>query len=100
MHIEVPQGREDLDEVGLPLGGPFADTEHPKDLAALNCIHVTDGWEVEGVFQQGGLDPQEVYLQASIILNGDHLANKVDQLLRLLALVVQLHQDKVTNLEK
>ena len=80
-HIEVLQGREDLDEVSLSLGGPFANTKHPKHFAALNCIHVTDVWEVEGVFQQGGLNPEEVNLQVAIFPNGNHLPNIVHHLL-------------------
>ena len=100
MHVEISQGREDLDEVSLSLGGPFSNTKDPKHFAALNCIHVTDGWEVEGVFQQGGLNPEEVNLQVAIFLNWNHLPNIMDHLLWLLPLEVELHQDKVINLEK
>ena len=80
MHVEVPQGGEDLDEVSLALGGPFANAKHPKHLAALHCIHVADGWEVEGVLYQGGLHPEEVNLEVAIFLNGDDLAHKMDNL--------------------
>ena len=32
MHVKGPQGREDLDEVCLSLGGPRADCEDPQHI--------------------------------------------------------------------
>ena len=81
MHIKVPQGRGDLDEASLSLGGASVDSEDPKHFAGVNIIHITDVWEAEGVLENGGLHPEEADLKAPIFLDRKDLPHKVDQLL-------------------
>ena len=100
MHIEVPQGGEDLYEASLPFCGAFGDIQHPKHFAALHTVNITDVREVEGVLEQGGLQSEEVHLQPAIFFQGKHLAHKVDQLLGPIPLEGELQEDKVVNLEK
>ena len=43
MQWKVPQGREDLDQVCLSLGGPRADCEDPQHPAAVDTVDIPDG---------------------------------------------------------
>ena len=100
VHIKVPQGRQDLEETGLTLGGPRTNGEDPQHPAAVDTVDVPDGREVERVLEQGRLYPEEVDLQPPVRLQGKKLAHEVDELLGPLPLEDELHKDEVTHLEK
>ena len=100
MHVEVPQGRPDLDKTGLTLGGPLTNSEDPQHPAAVDTVDVPDDREVERVLEQVRLDAKEVDLQPPVRLQGKKLAHIVDEVLGSLPLEDEFHKDEVTHLEK
>ena len=100
-HIEVGKRREDLDEVRLPLCGPFVDSQDTKDTVFLHLLNICNSWEVKSVLQENRLHPKEVYPEAVLIQDGHnfpHIVN-IQHLATPPTLHRQLNEDKVIRLE-